>query len=152
VLPILESLGVRSLWRVRNTAGNDPAALEDSFTAPRPGGRTHHAIDIPAAQGTPVVASADGVILKTATERLGGRVVYQLSADSMHVYYYAHLARVEATVQNGTRVESGDILGTVGTTGNAQGPHLHFAVWALDDRKPPWADRPVNPYLLLAEP
>lgn len=132
--------------------GVAPSSLTDTFTDPRPGGRTHHAIDIPAARGTPVVAAADGIILKATSERLGGRAVYQLSADSSHAFYYAHLSRVADDVAPGTRVTAGDVLGTVGATGNANGAHLHFAVWALDDLQPPWADRPVNPYPLLVGP
>ena len=131
--------------------GVAPSALHDSFTAPRSGGRTHHAIDIAAPAGTPVVAAADGIVLKRSSERLGGRSVYVLATDSSHAYYYAHLAHIEADVRRGARVSAGDVLGAVGTTGNApaDAPHLHFAVWALDDLQPPWADRPVNPYPLL---
>lgn len=132
--------------------GVTPSSLADTFTDPRPGGRTHHAIDIPASRGTPVVAAAAGVILKVTTERRGGRAVYQLAADSSRAFYYAHLSRVAGDVARGTRVEAGDVLGTVGATGNASGPHLHFAVWALDDLRPPWSDRSINPYPLLAEP
>jgi murein DD-endopeptidase MepM/ murein hydrolase activator NlpD len=131
--------------------GITAADLSDTFLAPRSGGRTHHAIDIAAPEGTPVLAAADGVILKQTRERLGGRAVYQYTADSSHVLYYAHLSRVAGHVAPGTRVAAGERIGTVGDTGNAApgAYHLHFAVWAQEDAAPPWADRPVNPYPLL---
>lgn len=131
--------------------GVTAADLADSFFAPRSGGRTHHAIDIAAPEGTPVLAAADGVILKQTRERLGGRAIYQYTADSTHVLYYAHLSRVAGHIAPGSRVSAGDPIGTVGDTGNAApgAYHLHFAVWAQEDAVPPWADRPVNPYPLL---
>lgn len=129
--------------------GVAPSSLRDSFTDPRSGGRAHHAIDIPAARGTPVVAATDGIILKTPSGGLGGRSVYQLSADSTYAFYYAHLSRIASGISSGSTVSAGDVIGFVGATGNATTNHLHFAVWALDDLQPPWSDRPVNPYPLL---
>lgn len=126
--------------------------LSDSYLDLRSGGRHHEAIDIMAPHGTPVVAAAAGVVFKRNRERLGGHAVYQFSADSSFVFYYAHLSRFADGVTPGTRVDAGDVVGYVGASGNAStaAPHLHFAVWQQTDRSPPWSDRAVNPYPLLA--
>ena len=120
--------------------------LRDSFDAPRSGGRTHHAIDIAAPRGTPLVAVADGVISRKHWNRLGGRTLYLTSADGRYDFYYAHLDTYADGVEIGTRVERGQTLGTVGSTGNAQGPHLHFQVL---DKRGGGRGTPVNPYDLL---
>ena len=120
--------------------------LRDSFDAPRSGGRTHHAIDIAAPRGTPLVAVADGVITRKHWNRLGGRTLYLTSADGRYDFYYAHLDAYADGIEIGTRVERGQALGTVGSTGNAQGPHLHFQVL---DKRGAGRGTPVNPYDLL---
>lgn len=134
--------------------GVSSSDLTDSFSDPRSGGRVHRAIDISAPAGTPVVAAAAGVVMRRGTEGRGGQALYQFGPDSTHMFYYAHLSRFAEGVGSGTRVEPGDVIGYVGSTGNAprSAPHLHFAVWALDDHRPPWADRPLNPYPLLTRP
>jgi len=129
--------------------GVSPAELSDSYHDPRPGGRTHHAIDIFAARGTPVRAAATGTVVRCSTEPLGGRAVYVRTPGGTHVHYYAHLAQIASGLEAGTPVRTGDLLGTVGATGNADTPHLHFAVWKQTDPAPPYADEPVNPYPLL---
>ena len=120
--------------------------LRDSFTAPRSGGRTHNAIDIPAPRGTPLVAVTDGTITRRHSNRLGGKTLYLTSADGQTDYYYAHLDEYAAGVEAGTRVRRGEIVGTVGSTGNAQGPHLHLQIL---DRSGGGRGVPVNPYDLL---
>jgi murein DD-endopeptidase MepM/ murein hydrolase activator NlpD len=126
-----------------------PSELSDSYGDLRSGGRRHEAIDIFAARGTPVVAAAPGTVVRRATESLGGRAVYVRTADSTYVHYYAHLATFAPGIDEGTRVDAGDRLGSVGATGNADSYHLHFAVWKQTDPAPPYADQPVNPYPLL---
>ena len=120
--------------------------LRDSFTAPRSGGRTHNAIDIAAPTGTPLVAVTDGVISRKHWNRLGGRTLYLTSADGRYDYYYAHLDAYAAGIEIGTRVRRGQTIGTVGATGNARGPHLHFQVL---DKRGGGRGTPVNPYRLL---
>jgi murein DD-endopeptidase MepM/ murein hydrolase activator NlpD len=135
-----------SLVLVLPVAGVAPEDLHDSFYAPRSGGRTHHAIDIAAPTGTPILAVTDGVIARKHWNALGGRTLYLRSADGRFDYYYAHLDGYADGVEAGTLVRRGDVIGTVGATGNAQGPHLHFQVLDLggDGR-----GTPVNPYDLL---
>jgi len=130
-------------------AGVSASDLVDTFEDPRSGGRTHHAIDIMAPSGTPVVAAAEGTVMRRRTGGLGGKSVYVVSPDTSFVYYYAHLAGYANGATSGTTVDAGDLLGVVGATGNAESSHLHFAIWAVDDLKRPWARNPVNPYPLL---
>ena len=127
--------------------GVDVGDLRDSFTAPRSGGRVHNAIDIAAPTGTPVVAVVDGTITRKHWNRLGGRTLYLRSADGRHDFYYAHLDAYESGVEIGTEVRRGDVLGTVGSTGNARGPHLHFQVLRKDGGR----GTPVNPYDVLTQ-
>ena len=120
--------------------------LRDSFTAPRSGGRTHHAIDISAPRGTPLVAVTDGTVTRRSWNRLGGNTLYLTSADGQTDFYYAHLDEYAAGIEVGTRVRRGETIGTVGSTGNAQGPHLHLQIL---DRSAGGRGVPVNPYDLL---
>ena len=118
-------------------------SVRDTFGAPRPGDRKHQGIDIFARRGTPVVATTRGIVARLGENRLGGTVVWVLGpAGDRH--YYAHLDSV-ANIRTGQRVEAGDVLGTVGTTGNARGtpPHLHYGIY----RRMSGA---VNPFPLLA--
>ncbi|MEM0961852.1 MAG: M23 family metallopeptidase [Bacteroidota bacterium] len=126
--------------------GIEPGDLRDSFHAPRSGGRTHHAIDIAAPTGTPLVAVTDGVISRKHWNRLGGRTLYLTSSDGRYDYYYAHLHTYADGIEIGTEVRKGDVLGTVGATGNARGAHLHFQVL---DKRGGGRGTPVNPFGLL---
>lgn len=127
-------------------AGVGADRLRDTFTSPRSGGRTHHAIDIAAPTGTPIVAVTDGVVTRKHWNRLGGRTLYLTSADGRYDFYYAHMDAYADGVEIGTRVERGQPLGTVGATGNAQGPHLHFQVL---DKRGGGRGTPVNPFDLF---
>jgi murein DD-endopeptidase MepM/ murein hydrolase activator NlpD len=124
--------------------GVDPGDLRDSFHSPRSGGRTHHAIDISAPLGTPVLAVTDGTVSRMHWNALGGRTLYL--TDGRHDYYYAHLDSYADGLEVGKSVNRGDELGTVGQTGNARSPHLHFQVL---DRTGGGRGTPVNPYELL---
>ncbi len=128
-----------------------PFQLRDSYEAPRSGGRTHNAIDIPAPHGTPVLAAADGRILKLHVGDIGGNAIYHLDTDGRTRYYYAHLDRYADGLAEGQQVYRGQVIGYVGDTGNA-GPgnyHLHFSIAILDDPRRWWEGVNLNPYLLL---
>ena len=131
--------------------GITPDQLRDSYQAPRSGGRTHHAIDIMAPGGTPVVAAADGTIHRLRTGGLGGVTIYQLGEDGRTLYYYAHLERYAAGVREGIAVRRGQVIAYVGDTGNAGrgNHHLHFSVGEITDMSRWWDSRNVNPYPLL---
>lgn len=131
-------------------AGVSRDALRDDYTQPRSGGRTHHALDILAPLGTPVIAAAEGTIRKLFTSKAGGLTIYQFDRDEKRLYYYAHLDRYDDAIAEGQFVPQGTVIGYVGTTGNTNGtPHLHFGVEELPPSKEWWKGTPVNPYPLL---
>lgn len=131
-------------------AGVQPTALSDQFELQR-GQRKHEAIDILAPTGTPVVAVEDGRIAKLFTSKAGGLTIYQFDKAERLAYYYAHLQGYAPTVREGVSVKRGDLLGYVGSTGNADPstPHLHFAVFRLGEPVRWWEGEPVNPYPAL---
>ena len=130
--------------------GVDPASIADTFTAPRGASRLHNAVDIMAARGTPVVAVAPGTIHQLGSGGAGGIAIYQIDEGGRYAYYYAHLDRLAAGVAEGKVVAKGDVLGYVGTTGNAPAgaPHLHFAIYEVGDGPSRWGGRPINPFPL----
>jgi murein DD-endopeptidase MepM/ murein hydrolase activator NlpD len=125
--------------------------LRDTFNEARSQGRVHNAIDIPAAHNTPVVAAADGRIVKLFQSKLGGTTIYQLGTDERTVFYYAHLDHYADGIAEGTFAHRGETIGYVGDTGNAGAGnyHLHFAIWVVSDPKHFWDGVDINPYPLL---
>ncbi len=117
-------------------------AVRDTFGAPRPGDRSHQGVDIFAPRGTPVLATTRGLVARIGENSLGGTVVWVLGPGGDR-HYYAHLNSV-ADVKIGQRIAPGDVLGTVGTTGNARGtpPHLHYGVYRRGEGA-------INPFPLL---
>jgi murein DD-endopeptidase MepM/ murein hydrolase activator NlpD len=128
-----------------------PSALSDTFTDARSGGRVHDAIDIMAARGTPVIAASDGKIVKLFFSKQGGNTIYQFDPSETFTYYYAHLDSYAPGVSEGQQVKQGDLIGFVGSTGNASpdAPHLHFAIFVLGPEKKWWQGTAINPYPLL---
>lgn len=135
-------------------AGIKPEQLVDTYTQARAGGaRSHDAIDIMAATGTPVVAAAPGKVEKLFFSQGGGGITaYVRSDDGRWSYYYAHLDRYAPGLREGQRIERGAPIGTVGATGNANpaGPHLHFAINRMNPGEKWWQGTAINPYPLLA--
>ena len=131
--------------------GVRPERLRDSYNDPRSGGRKHWAIDIMAPRGTPVVAAADGKIIKLHVGNIGGNSIYQLDPDGRTRYYYAHLDRYAKGLAVGHFVRRGEIIGYVGDTGNAGrgNYHLHFSIALLSDPARWWEGVNLNPYPLL---
>ena len=128
--------------------------LKSDFNDARGGGfRVHHALDILAPRGTPVRAAVAGTIRKLFVSKAGGITIYQFDRDEQKCYYYAHLDRYSDFLREGQKVEQGDIIGYVGTTGNAPAntPHLHFAIMILPPTKEWWKGDPIDPYPLLVK-
>jgi len=128
--------------------------LRDSFAEARGLGRRHQAIDIPAPRGTPVVAVAGGRIARLLRGGSAGTAIVQvgqLRGPGAYAYFYAHLDGYARGLAEGQRVERGQLLGFVGTTGNAPPgvPHLHFQVRRLDDSGRWGSGTPVDPLPLL---
>jgi murein DD-endopeptidase MepM/ murein hydrolase activator NlpD len=115
----------------------------DDWGAPRAVGGGHSGNDIFARMGTPVVAVQSGVVNELRYRSLGGNS-FHLSNDAGDYFYYAHLLRYAAGIEEGTSVEAGQVLGYVGNTGNAitTPPHLHFEIH-------PGGGAPVDPFPYL---
>ena len=132
-------------------AGVRPDQLRDTFSEARSEGRVHDAIDIPAPRGTPVLAAADGTIVKLFQSERGGITIYQSSTDGKFVYYYAHLDRYADGLAEGHFAKQGETIAYVGDTGNAGAGnyHLHFSIALVSDQKRYWDGTNINPYPLL---
>jgi len=135
-------------------SGVKPGELVDTYTQARAGGqRIHDAIDIMAAEGTPVIAAAPGKVEKLFFSNGGGGITaYVRSDDGRWIYYYAHLLSYAPGLAEGQKVARGSPIGLVGHTGNANpaGPHLHFAIFRMNPGERWWQGAPINPYPLLA--
>jgi murein DD-endopeptidase MepM/ murein hydrolase activator NlpD len=100
----------------------------------------HYGLDIVAAWGNPVRATADGFILKINDDKLLGKSII-ISHGLGFTTLYGHLSKI--SVGEGQKIERGDVIGNVGNTGKAMGPHVHYEVRINDKR--------VNPYYYLLE-
>ncbi|WP_294095823.1 M23 family metallopeptidase [Sphingomonas sp.] len=132
-------------------AGVKSRQLTDTWGQSRGGGaREHHAIDIMAPRGTPVLAAASGTVEKVFESVNGGHTIYVRSNDGRLIYYYAHLDSYG--VVEGQKVAQGQQIATVGNTGSAAGgaTHLHFEIKTMQPGEGWWKGRNVNPYPLLA--
>jgi murein DD-endopeptidase MepM/ murein hydrolase activator NlpD len=148
----LDKLRQRSLLLpVRGLEADD---LVSSFTDARGSSRRHEAIDILAPRGTEVLAVEDGKVAKIFTSDAGGLTLYQFDPSETFVYYYAHLDSYAPGLKEGLMLRKGDVVGTVGTTGNApkNTPHLHFAIAKLDPDKRWWGGTALDPYLVWRDP
>ena len=126
--------------------------LINSWDQSRAQGRLHRAIDIPAPVGTPVLAAMDGRIEKLFNSDRGGLTIYQRADDGRLMLYYAHLQGYRRGLAAGDRVKLGQVIATVGASGNADPafPHLHFQMLATSPGSAWNAGEPINPYPLLA--
>lgn len=126
-----------------------PAAMSDSFAEAR-GTRSHLAVDVLAPRGSPVVAVDDGTLARLSSSPAGGISVYQLDAARRYCFFYAHLERYAAGLVEGQPVKRGEVIGYVGTTGNAppNTPHLHFAIHEATSPAQCPGGRPIDPYPL----
>jgi peptidoglycan LD-endopeptidase LytH len=118
----------------------EPSRVPDTYNAPRASGRIHAATDIVAPRGTPVLAAIQGEVLRIRQNPAGGTVAYLVDEDRRYVYYYAHLDRYSDQLTEGLHVRQGDVIGYVGTTGNAppDTPHLHFQAMRLREGQRDW--------------
>ena len=127
--------------------------LVDTFTQSRQGGaRVHNAIDIVAPRGTPIIAATGGTVEKLFVSALGGNTAYVRSPERTLIYYYAHLDAYAPGLAAGQVVRQGQLLGTVGSTGDASpdAPHLHFEIQQTGPNTGWWQHSvSLNPYPLL---
>ena len=131
-------------------AGVDADDLRDTYSEAR-GSRSHEALDILAPRNTKVRAVEHGRIEKLFTSKAGGLTIYEFDPTEAFAYYYAHLDRYEDGLREGQIVKRGDVIGYVGSTGNASpdAPHLHFAIFRLTPARQWWKGEPINPYPIL---
>jgi murein DD-endopeptidase MepM/ murein hydrolase activator NlpD len=124
-----------------------PDSMANSFADPR-GSRVHRAVDIMAPRNSEIVAVDDGVIAKLMVSAKGGLSIYEWNADRTLVYFYAHLQSYAPGLEEGQTVRRGQVIGYVGTTGNAppNTPHLHFAISRVEEKDRWWGGVPVDPY------
>jgi len=130
--------------------GINPEKLNDTFHEGRHG-HVHEALDILAPKGTPVKAVAEGNVAKLFTSKDGGLTVYQFDNSGKFCFYYAHLDHYAPGLKEGMLLRKGDVLGFVGTTGDAppSTPHLHLAVFKLGPEKQWWKGDAIDPLPLL---
>jgi len=123
------------------------ASLRDMFEEIH-NGHPHEAIDILEPRGTPVRAVVSGAVRKLFLSIPGGNTIYQFDEAGIYCYYYAHLDGYAKGLREGMRVERGDVIGFVGSTGNAdpRAPHLHFAIFELGPERLWWKGKAVDPY------
>lgn len=138
----------RMLWRIWRMApasrlpspvqGVRASQIAATFGAPRNGGRVHAGVDIFARRGTPVRSATPGMVSAIRDGGLGGRQVWVLGPGNER-YYHAHLDRWAPGLLEGQSILPGDLLGYVGTTGNARGtpPHLHYGIYAAQGARDP---------------
>jgi len=114
---------------------------------PRLGFRIHGAVDILAPRGTPVLSADAGRVIRLHHNRNGGLTIYASDESERFVYYYAHLSAYRHGIIKGTRLARGQVIGFVGTTGNAdrRAPHLHFQVMARRRGGRWWKGEPIDP-------
>ena len=125
--------------------------LQDTFNDTRGSARKHEALDILAPRNTPVFAVEDGKVAKLFLSDAGGITIYQFDPTTNYAYYYAHLERYADGLKEGDQIARGQVIGYVGTTGNAprDTPHLHFAIFKLTSEKHWWQGTPIDPYSVL---
>ncbi|MEX2583286.1 MAG: M23 family metallopeptidase [Gemmatimonadota bacterium] len=150
------SLSTRSEWEALSAELGVPVAgvarsqLRDSYTEAR-GERVHEALDILVARGTPVLSAIDGRLLKLFDSETGGLMVYASDPSERFILLYGHLDGYAEGLEEGMPLLRGQVIGFVGTTGNAaiDTPHLHFGILRGEPRVAWWSGTPVNPYPLL---
>ena len=137
-------------------AGVSKKQIANTWQAPRGTDRLHQGQDIFAARGTPVYSATNGYVYNIGQNRLGGQTVSVIGAGG-RVYYYAHLDSYAEGLEEGDFVTTETKLGSVGTTGNAQGtpPHLHFGVYTTSgaiDPLPLFESPKLSPKTKVAGP
>jgi murein DD-endopeptidase MepM/ murein hydrolase activator NlpD len=132
--------------------GVNPVTLHSNFDERRGGGlRAHEALDIMAARRTPIRSAAAGRVLRLFTSAAGGLMVYAADSSERFILMYAHLDGYAPGLHDGTPLARGQVIGYVGSTGNASptAPHLHFAIARSADVKRWSKGKPIDPLPVL---
>lgn len=105
--------------------------------------KAHTGVDYAAPKGTPVMSIGDGVVTSVKYEGAGGNTV-RITHNSVYKTAYLHLSKYGPGIKAGVRVTQGQVIGYVGATGSATGPHLDFRVWKNGT--------PINPVTMDSPP
>lgn len=154
VITPVPKAGVSTGGRLRMPIDGVPVdAMKGGFYETRGGTRPHEAVDILAPRNTPIHAVEDGTIAKLFNSKAGGLTVYESDPTGRLVYYYAHLERYAVGLHDGQHVAQGDVIGYVGTSGNApkDTPHLHLAVFETNGDTRWWKGTPIDPYPIFRD-
>jgi murein DD-endopeptidase MepM/ murein hydrolase activator NlpD len=118
----------------------------------RNGNRRHKGVDIYARKGTPVVAVSDGIVTAVTNGGKGGKCIWVKSASHPWTAYYAHLDKQK--VRSGQFVKRGQVVGTVGNTGNARytPSHLHFGIYKENEAVNPLPYIKKSPKIVVSAP
>jgi uncharacterized membrane protein len=130
----------------------NPATMHSNFDERRGGGtRQHQALDLMAVRGTPVKSAVRGRVLKLFTSAAGGLMVYAADSSERFILMYAHLDRYAPGLRDGSALARGQLIGFVGSTGNAiaSAPHLHFAIARSADVRRWSRGKPIDPVPVL---
>lgn len=127
--------------------GANVQRMKGSFYEMR-GANMHEAVDILSPRNTPVLAVETGKIARLFTSRLGGLTIYEVDPTGKYIYYYAHLQKYADNLSDGDRITKGQVIGYVGTSGNAppNTPHLHFSIGLMGISQKWWQTTSVDPY------
>jgi murein DD-endopeptidase MepM/ murein hydrolase activator NlpD len=126
-----------TIWPTIGWVSSPFAYRNDPFTGKR---QFHYGIDIATNFGNPIVSTADGIVISLGNDKMGGKNI-TISHGNGVTTHYLHMSKF--LVKSGQRVKRGDVIGLVGKTGKARGPHLHYEV-RLNNK-------PVNPYNYILE-
>jgi murein DD-endopeptidase MepM/ murein hydrolase activator NlpD len=126
-----------TIWPTIGWMSSPFAFRDDPFTGKR---QFHYGIDIATNFGNPIVSTADGIIISLANDKMSGKNI-TISHGNGLTTHYLHLSKF--LVKSGQKVKRGDVIGLVGKTGKALGPHLHYEVRINN--------KPVNPYNYIFE-
>ena len=152
MVPATEHEYLRARWLMVPVVGVRARDVADTYRAPRAGNRQHNATDIMAPRGTAVLSADDGRVIRLSRNAAGGITIYAADPHDRFIYYYAHLDRYHDGLVEGMKLAKGQVIGYVGTTGNAPAntPHLHFQAMRARDVRRWWEGDPldIRPYLV----
>lgn len=106
--------------------------------------RAHHGVDYAAPTGTPVKTIGDGIVVAKAYQKNGGGYYLKIKHNSVYTTTYMHLSKYAKGIEVGKRVQQGDVVAYVGSTGLSTGPHLDFRVHKNDT--------PIDPLKMESPP
>jgi peptidoglycan LD-endopeptidase LytH len=132
----------------------DPMKLRSNFDERRGGGtRQHQALDLMAPRGTPIRSAAKGRVMKLFESGNGGLMAYAADSSERFILVYAHLDAYAAGLTDGAPLARGQLIGYVGSTGNASpsAPHLHFAIARSADVQRWSKGKAIDPLPVLVE-